>query len=237
MNEVNVNLSLSFKGLNDTPASYEGQGGKVAAVKSDGTGMEFVDPQSGPQGPAGADGADGLSAYEVAVANGFEGTETEWLDSLVGPQGPQGVQGEQGEQGVPGEPGPQGPQGIQGETGAQGPAGPTAVSTDANNQASLGSDSLLFVGATAASGVAIDFTANKIFNSPASPGTGNVTESLTGAKIGIVQKIYHNAGTAPTYPAGWVRIGSTDYVTSELNIIYAEWVSGSRVEYWIVQEA
>lgn len=27
-------------------------------------------------------GADGLSAYEVAVENGFEGTEAEWLESL-----------------------------------------------------------------------------------------------------------------------------------------------------------
>ena len=32
----------------------------------------------------------GASAYELAVANGFVGTETEWLASLVGPQGPQG---------------------------------------------------------------------------------------------------------------------------------------------------
>ena len=31
-----------------------------------------------------ARGADGLSAYEVAVADGFEGTEQEWLDSLKG---------------------------------------------------------------------------------------------------------------------------------------------------------
>lgn len=29
-------------------------------------------------------GADGKSAYEIAVENGFEGTETEWLDSLKG---------------------------------------------------------------------------------------------------------------------------------------------------------
>lgn len=29
-------------------------------------------------------GADGLSAYEVAVKNGFKGTEEEWLASLGG---------------------------------------------------------------------------------------------------------------------------------------------------------
>jgi hypothetical protein len=38
-------------------------------------------------------GIDGLSAYQVAVENGFEGTEAEWLDSLQGIQGPQGPQG------------------------------------------------------------------------------------------------------------------------------------------------
>ncbi len=36
---------------------------------------------------------DGASAYEIAVKNGFEGTEEEWLLSLQGKQGVQGVQG------------------------------------------------------------------------------------------------------------------------------------------------
>jgi hypothetical protein len=34
--------------------------------------------------------ANGKSAYEIAVKNGFEGTEEEWLESLRGPQGLQG---------------------------------------------------------------------------------------------------------------------------------------------------
>lgn len=37
-----------------------------------------------------------LTAYGLACSQGFEGTLTEWLDSLVGPQGPQGEQGIQG---------------------------------------------------------------------------------------------------------------------------------------------
>lgn len=45
----------------------------------------------------------GKSAYEVAVMNGFEGTEQEWLASLIGPQGIQGIQGIQGKQGLPGK--------------------------------------------------------------------------------------------------------------------------------------
>jgi hypothetical protein len=43
-----------------------------------------------------------------------------------------------------------GPTGPTGATGPQGPAGPTAVSTNANNKATLGSDSLLLVQGTAA---------------------------------------------------------------------------------------
>ncbi|MBR2048557.1 MAG: BppU family phage baseplate upper protein [Oscillospiraceae bacterium] len=74
----------------------------------------------------------GASAYEIALENGFEGTEAEWLASLVGPAGqvgPQGIPGETGPQGLPGATGPQGipgetgPQGLPGETGPQGPAG------------------------------------------------------------------------------------------------------------------
>ncbi len=38
-------------------------------------------------GPAGTDGTDGLSAYEIAVQEGFVGTEAEWLESLHGEDG------------------------------------------------------------------------------------------------------------------------------------------------------
>lgn len=68
-------------------------------------------------------GNDGKSAYEVAVDNGFQGTEAEWLASLVGSQGPQGIQGPAGEAGVQGPQGPKGDTGLQGEQGIQGPKG------------------------------------------------------------------------------------------------------------------
>ena len=57
------------------------------------------------------------SAYALAVAAGFEGSEQEWLASLVGPKGdtgPRGPQGVQGEKGDTGDTGPRGPQGVQG---------------------------------------------------------------------------------------------------------------------------
>lgn len=56
----------------------------------------------------------GFSAYDIAVKNGFIGTEQEWLESL---KGQQGIEGPQGPQGAQGPAGPQGPQGEQGPAG------------------------------------------------------------------------------------------------------------------------
>ena len=54
-----------------------------------------VGPQ-GEVGPVGPVGPEGASAYEVALANGFSGTEAEWLDSLVGAAGSDGSDGASG---------------------------------------------------------------------------------------------------------------------------------------------
>lgn len=95
----------------------------------------------------------GYSAYELAVLNGFVGTEVEYLASLKGdkgdkgdtgeqgPTGPQGIQGETGPQGIQGIQGIQGevgPQGIQGIQGEQGPIGPQGVKGDQGEQGPVG---------------------------------------------------------------------------------------------------
>lgn len=41
-------------------------------------------------------------AYIIAVEHGFEGTEEEWLESLIGPQGPVGPTGPRGDKGEAG---------------------------------------------------------------------------------------------------------------------------------------
>lgn len=79
---------------------------------------------------SGGSGTDGKSAYEIAVLNGYAGTEAEWLDSLQGEVGPQGIQGVQGVQGPTGNDGAQGDIGTKGDkgdtgnTGSQGIQGP-----------------------------------------------------------------------------------------------------------------
>ena len=60
--------------------------------------------------------SDGKSAYEVAVDNGFVGTEAQWLASLHGAQGPAGASGPQGPAGADGQQGPAGADWVPTET-------------------------------------------------------------------------------------------------------------------------
>jgi hypothetical protein len=67
----------------------------------------------------------GASAYEVALDNGFVGTEAEWLDSLIGDTGPTGLTGPAGADGATGPAGADGLNGTNGLDGAKGDTGDT----------------------------------------------------------------------------------------------------------------
>ena len=71
----------------------------------------------------GGTGPQGISAYQVAVNNGFVGSQASWLMSLLGPQGAQGNVGAQGIQGIQGNVGNTGATGLQGIQGNIGNAG------------------------------------------------------------------------------------------------------------------
>lgn len=68
-------------------------------------------------GKDGKNGENGKSAYEIAVQNGYDGTETDWLESL------KGQKGDTGEPGIPGEKGDQGEKGEKGDAGTPGKNG------------------------------------------------------------------------------------------------------------------
>lgn len=115
---------------------------------------------------------------------------------------------------------------------------PTQTGADAGKflQASgTGTLSFQTIYAISSGSLPVYFSNTQIYGTATSPLTGNITGNLLGAQLGVVQKIYHNDGVAPTFPVGWVQLGTTTYTTSTLNIIYAEWAGGTRVEYWIVQ--
>lgn len=78
---------------------------------------------AGERGADGSDGAAGKSAYEIALQNGFVGTETDWLESLKGQKGDTGEPGAAGAKGDPGEKGDQGEPGTPGEKGERGEKG------------------------------------------------------------------------------------------------------------------
>lgn len=61
-----------------------------------------IDDAIGKVVSGGTIGKDGKSAYEVAVANGFVGTEAQWLASLKGKNGTDGKDGAPGKNGAQG---------------------------------------------------------------------------------------------------------------------------------------
>jgi lysophospholipase L1-like esterase len=93
--------------------------GEVKSLESD---VSFTIAGDGETVPV--PGADGDDAYEVAVRNGFVGTEAAWLLSLKGPKGDKGDKGDTGTQGLQGVQGPKGDTGAQGAQGLQGVQGP-----------------------------------------------------------------------------------------------------------------
>ncbi|MGW4603716.1 hypothetical protein ACWENS_10645 [Streptomyces sp. NPDC004532] len=126
--------------------------------------LDDLVPAQAPGGGSagGGEGLPGKSAYEIAVEQGFNGTVSQWLASLVGPagatgpagtdgaQGPKGdtgaqgpagadgAQGPKGDKGDTGDQGPQGLQGIQGPKGDQGDPGPAGAKGDTGDQGPQG---------------------------------------------------------------------------------------------------
>lgn len=100
------------------------------------TSTEIIPPVIGEDGYCGEQivgpiGPKGESAYELAVDNGFEGTEAQWIRSLKGEKGadgtvefdnltPEQLNSLKGEKGADGAKGEQGEQGIQGPKGEDG---------------------------------------------------------------------------------------------------------------------
>ena len=115
------------QGIQGLPGT-NGTNGAVGATGPAGAqgiqGLPGTNGTNGAVGATGPAGTNGQSAYQVAVTNGFVGTEAQWLTSLQGIQGltgPTGVTGAQGPVGLTG------PVGQQGATGAVGPVGPSGA--------------------------------------------------------------------------------------------------------------
>ena len=91
---------VSYGQLNHTPEEY----GEILDIKDSGCSnndtpvlleeeLTAIKVVCGDKGDKGDKGDAGISAYDVAVSNGFSGTEEEWLKSLKGDKGDKGDQG------------------------------------------------------------------------------------------------------------------------------------------------
>lgn len=94
------------------------------------------------------------------------------------------------------------------------------------------------ISASSGTGTALTFTEDKVYGTIASPETGNITASATGAKLGVTTLIIHNSGTEPTFDAKFAKLsGSGDYVISVLNYISCQYINSTKILYSINQEA
>ncbi len=99
----NGDIGISIEKVEQTTISTEDMGENIITVTlSDGSSSTFQVKNGskgstgeagskGEKGDIGLTGKDGESAYQIAVNNGFAGTEIEWLESL------KGIKGEPGE--------------------------------------------------------------------------------------------------------------------------------------------
>lgn len=115
----------------------------------------------------GTQGPPGLSAYQIAVQDGYVGTEVQWVASLrgatgatgatgpTGVRGPVGATGAAGQRGATGAAGPTGPTGARGLTGTTGPTGPAGSAGPAGAHGSTGATGARgLTGATGTTGAA-----------------------------------------------------------------------------------
>jgi hypothetical protein len=178
----------------------------------------------------------GKSAYEIAVSNGFAGTEAEWLASLDGLDGADGATGADGTNGVDGAQGDQGIQGITGNNGADGADGSDgATGPDGNN------------GATGANGT--DGTtptpstdANKTILSLANPqGTyynmasahSAATYTLAGSILGGFAQVLVNRATEPDVTGATKISGSTFLASTDMYLVVS--YNGTRAEFFFLE--
>ena len=161
-------------------------------------------------GSSSGTGADGKSAYQIALDNGFEGTETEWLASLKGDKGDKGDTGAQGEQGLPGEKGEkgdtgaqgiQGIQGIQGEKGDKGDKGDTGA-TGATGAA--GKSAYDYAKEGGYTGTEIEFIQKLAKDIPTITQEAGESESLVMSQKAVTDLVSEAIGTGG---------GSTEYET------------------------
>jgi serine protease Do len=147
------------------------------------------------------------SAYEIAVDNGFEGTETEWLESLKGVDGSNGANGEDGTDGTDGADGTDSTITVEALYEAAKTAGYTGTMLDFIDDymdITVASDNKTIVAQNLLSSVSIVCTYEKTtYNLVGNPFIGYTydyanpqTSTYYAAGSGVIYSVNQNAGSA-----------------------------------------
>jgi hypothetical protein len=90
-------------------------------------------------------------------------------------------------------------------------------------------------GAGAGNNIAFDIP--KVIGTTATPVTGNVSANLTGAVVGVMLRMIHNQGSAPSFDAGTLQAASDSvaYVNGVNNYIEFQYWGGTKARYKITQ--
>lgn len=93
LNYTNLVSLDSLKGEDGESLEFNWLGTKLGIKRASDTEYTYVElkGETGDKGEKGENGADGKSAYQSALDTGFDGTETQWVESLKGEQGLQGI--------------------------------------------------------------------------------------------------------------------------------------------------
>ena len=186
----------------------------------------------GRDGDPGRNGDDGASAYGVALANGFVGTEIEWLASLTGKDGPQGEQGPAGADGSDAAL-PEG--GVQGQVLAMGANGPVWIDLpDGPSPATVPAAPVLALipGATTHESLSWDFTDGATGGAPITArkvevrltADDSLVDTLTAApwsKAGLTASASYYALGFAQNSAGWSLASAAASGTTDAPPVFA----------------
>jgi hypothetical protein len=190
------------------------------------------------------DGLPGKSAYEIAVDEGFLGSEAQWLATLVGADGADGATGPTGAQGVQGDPGVAGSDGV-----VQAIVAGTGITVDATDPANPivaasgggGGGSQTGVGSALASGDI--YLANDV---SMSWGSSTISTTVTRFQMVYIDSEFISSGAAMTVlgvtgdtfslsiynflGAGkpGTAFATATFATTPVGLVTASWAGGNK---------
>jgi hypothetical protein len=90
---------------------------------------------------------------------------------------------------------------------------------------------------TQKTGTALTFESNAVYGTIASPETGNITFSTTGANLMTTLLVIHNSGTIPTYTGLRETNVSKGYSTGVINYMLITYINPTEITITIFQRA